>query len=202
MLKYLRDPIVRQYNDLAKFLQLPIIFAQTEWLQAPSIEGQYRDRHIRVFSFYVSKMVGHGEHRRMKTYPYTSVFIHCDNFYKYQLAVSPGRPGRKILRKLKSLFFKEEETDAGERLLMDNYTLSTNDNYFADTLLDNGFRDQLLTHIKSLYGMMRLEGNTIVYTERVMIDRDNTRRRIEEMTDLAIELAEMIEQFTEEHRAA
>ncbi len=200
MLKYLRDPILRQYTDLAKFLQLPILFANTEWLQAPSIEGQYRGRHIRVFSFYVSKLVGSREHRRMKTYAYTSVFVQFNNFYKYQLSVSPGRPGQKILRKLKSLFF-EDDTDSGERLLFDNYTLSTNDNYFADSILENGLQDLLLTHIKSLRGMMRIENDIIVYTERVMIDRDETRERIEEMTDLAVELAEIIEDFTESHRA-
>ena len=49
--------------------------------------------------------------------------------------------------------------------------------------------------------MMRIENDIIVYTERVMIDRDETRERIEEMTDLAVELAEIIEGFTESHRA-
>jgi len=136
----------------------------------------------------------------MKTYGYTSVFVQFDNFYKYQLSVSPGRPGQKILRKLKSLFF-EDDTDSGERLLFDNYTLSTNDNYFADSILENGFQDLLLTHIKSLRGMLRIENDIIVYTERAMIDRDDTRERIEEMTDLAVELAEIIEGFAESHRA-
>ena|GEM_PF-1451996 len=201
MLKYLRDPILRQYTDLAKFLQLPILFANTEWLQAPSVEGQYRTRHVRVFSFYVSKLVGSREHRRMKTYAYTSVFVQFDNFYKYQLSVAPGKPGHKIFRKLKNLFF-EDDTDAGERLLFDNYTLATNDNYFADSILENGFQDLLLTHIKSLRGMLRIENNIIVYTERAMIDRDDTRERFEEMTDLAVELAEIIEGFAERYRAS
>ena len=200
MLKYLRDPILRQYTQLSKFLQLPILFANAEWLQAPSIEGQYRGRHIRVFSFYVSKLVGSREHRRMKTYAYTTIFVQFDNFYKYQLSISPGKPGKKILRKLKNLFF-EDDSDAGERLLFDNYTLATNDNYFADSILENGLRDLLLTHIKSLRGMMRIESDIIVYTERVMIDREETRERMEEMTDLAVELAEIIEDFTESHRA-
>ncbi len=199
MLQYLRNPILRTYNDLAKYLGLEILFTNTEWLQAPSVEGQYRARHIRIFSFYVSKMTGMGKNRRMRTYPYTSVFIRCDNFYKYKLSISPGKPGRKILRKLKSLFFESgEETD--ERLLMDNYTLSYNDSYFADTVLDNGFRDMLLTHKSSLQGMLRLEDNLIVYTERTMLDREEKCKRIEEITDLAVNLAEIIEHFTSRHR--
>ncbi len=199
MLQYLRDPILREYHDLSKYLGLDILFAKTEWLQAPSIEGEYRGRHIRVFSFYVSRTVGHGNKRRIKTDPYTSVFVHCDNFYRYQLSIAPGKPGRKILRKIKNLFFESDE-EADERLLMDNYTLSYNDSYFADSLLNNGFRDMLLTHKKSLKSMLRLESNTIVYTERVMIDRTEKRKRIEEMTDLSINLAELIEQFTKGHR--